>query len=160
MSVDLFVKFTSLPSDVKSKWESALSTLGFEVEFHPDFDSVTWLGGLLPARMLAVDPALQTNYGKLPIIAGFELYLSKDSAHLTTSMGRTMADLRLQCLAAATLASITDGKYEDPQEGKSYSGDKALKIALKHIRNYESGANQTGARWYELFESWNPTDEP
>jgi hypothetical protein len=156
MAFELTVGYEELPENLKSLWEDALSEFDFDFELYPDFDPSTWEGGFLPVRMTPMagsrSPALQ-RYGTDPLAAGFELTLGDASATFRTASGRTAADFRAQCLAAATLAALTDGLYIDGQSGGSYEGDEAIEAALDEIASFEEHADE-GAWIHDVFRSW------
>lgn len=179
-SVDVFAPF--LPKDCGSTWREALTPHGLTVEVYPGFNAATWQGGCVPFRVVAVEGAFPAahRYGQVPVVAGFEVaFLPVDAdelndllseapaelrdrlrattiaAHFRTAMGRTVADLRLQCFGAATLAEMTGGVLLDPQEGRYYSGRDALGYAARESEAFES--NPVSPRDWELvaFPGWD-----
>ena len=54
-------------------------------------------------------------------------------------MDRTAADLRLQCIGAATLALVTDGLVEDPQQGATFRSERAIANAQREANEYDTG---------------------
>jgi hypothetical protein len=142
---------------LKELWQAAFGELGHNVEFHPSFDPVTWTGGFLPVKFTVLpndQDDFAERYGEAPMVAGFELALTKTSATFRTSMGRTTADFRAQCLAAATLAMVTAGTYRDPQSGQKGTGSEAVVPACEQISEFESSASES--EWSNSrFVEWN-----
>jgi hypothetical protein len=99
------------------------------------------------------------RYGEGPIIAGFELDCFRNLQggdeddvssellerlerarwrfFLTTTMGRSVADLRIQSFGAATLAIVTDGTVFDGQQGRYFTGEAAIANAAREADEYE-----------------------
>jgi hypothetical protein len=154
MGFDLIVMANRVPQDLPRAWEGALAQAGYGCTFDPSFKGVTWPGGFLPITIREIRSGLfpaAHKYGPLPFWCGFELDVrpaeppqekAGSGEHyyfsLSTSMGRTVADLRLQCFAAATLAAITSGVVEDPQQDAAFEGEEALANAAREANEYET----------------------
>lgn len=87
-------------------------------------------------------------------ISGFEVGFGPESAHFRTAMGRTVAELILQCYGAACLAVITNGVYHDPQTGESFEGVSAIRRADQEIMAYQPYMDQY-ARTQHVFTQWS-----
>jgi hypothetical protein len=174
VSFSLEVFATTLPDDLWVLWADALAGQGLIVERHPSFEPGQWRGGWAPFRLLVQqDPSTDRRYPDHPIVAGFELEIGPNDSgddlavqapgpvsslisgartvfHFSTSTARSVADLRLQCLAAATLAGITRGVVYDPQQDAFFTGEAALANARREIEQHES---DPGSSWtLEPFE--------
>jgi len=153
MSFDLSVQAYRVPSDLRADWARALAEHGLMVGFHPAFDPAHWTGGLVPATLRATPGAFPAaaRYGSNRVLCGFELDVSiprtpaaregreaRRYFAFRTAAGRTVADLRLQCFAAATLAILSEGLVEDPQQGASFGGQRAIENARREADEYEA----------------------
>jgi len=69
-------------------------------------------------------------------------------------MGRTVAELILQCHGAACLAIVTRGVYYDPQTGKSFEGTAAIQRADQEIMAYQPYIDER-ARVQHEFTQWS-----
>ncbi len=154
MSFDLAVFAQRVPQDLIPAWTQALAAHGLTVEFHPSFDGHVWGGGFLPIMVTSIAPGAfpaAHRYSAPPFVCGFELTVSDleaSSGHpggvpgryfeLRTALGRSVADLRLQCFAAATLAIVTGGTVEDPQQDASFEGQEAIRNAAREADEYEA----------------------
>jgi len=142
-----------LPPNLRERWQQALQAAGLTCEFHPSFQGADWPGGYLAIKVTAVAPdsfAEAWRYDAcLPFICGFELEVTAADDEggdegsdtrllvLRTGTGRSVADLRLQWLGAATLAVLTGGEVEDPQRGDNFQPDVALLQAAREADEYE-----------------------
>jgi hypothetical protein len=164
LSFTLEVLAPSFPDDLGSRWPEALAKQGLSVEVYPRFRASTGGGRFLPFKLTVragAFPAAE-RYGPEPVLAGFELDFSSTGpgeleelaegaeaelagllrsaravAILRTAMGRTVADLRLQCFAAATLAKLCCGVVLDEQQGKYFFGSATLANASREAEAYE-----------------------
>ena len=179
MSFELAVAVPLHEENVVPRWQVELRRHGLDCEFFPGFTLHSWAGGHLPARLAINGTAsfpFASRYGTAPILAGFELDKSeygptgltrvlpralqrfpKRGLHVgfRTAMGRSVADLRLQCMAAATLAALLGGIYSDPQSGLNLSAADAIPVALAEADQFE--ANPADPRAWNLvpFTSWH-----
>lgn len=179
MSFVLNVFFTPTSEvDLLGKWCSALAQHGLECEFSPHFTLETWQDGFLPVclKIMRSDAFPQAHrYGKSLILTGFELSILKLTRKTVphglardltkrlvtgfqttfcTASGRSVADLRLQCLAAATLANIFDGFYHDPQQGKIFQGAQALREAHQEAESFENSPLPEASWILRPFPGW------
>jgi hypothetical protein len=178
MSFSLHVLAQRLPEDFVSRWKESLANYGLHCEFPPGLSLGEWRGGYLPVK-LDVDPNAFPSagrYGAQSLLAGFELDLSGTASgwealelparlsermrqverefFLETHLGRTVADLRLQCFAAATLAIITDGVLYDGQQGVYYFGEEGIEAAAREAGEYENNLSEED-EWENLvFPGW------
>jgi hypothetical protein len=164
VSFGLNVYAPEWPGELAKVWQDALSRHGLVVEVFPGFTVADWKGGFLPFKVIVKPnsfPAAQ-RYGGDPVLAGFEVDFqledpadleefaaeapaevaavyrkSRVSAYFSTSMGRTVADLRLQCFAAATLAVASGGLVSDGQQGKDFLGDAAMQNAAREANAFD-----------------------
>ena len=164
MSFGLSVYAPEWPGDLARVWQESLSRHGLVVEVFPGFSAAQWKGGFLPFRLVVTAgsfPAAE-RYGSEAVLAGFEVDFrsensadleevaaeaspeaaavyrkSRCSAYFSSSMGRTVADLRLQCFAAATLALASDGLVSDGQQGKDFLGDAAIQNAAREADAFD-----------------------
>jgi hypothetical protein len=108
-----------------------------------------------------------SRYGAMAILCGFELDVSVPSTpaartgvetrryfSFRTPSSRSVADLRVQSFAAATLAVICEGLVEDPQQGASFRGDRAIANATREAAEYEAKW-ATEAQWQLELASKN-----
>jgi hypothetical protein len=172
VSFSLQVFAAEIPSELPSIWARALETHGLVASIQPRLSLPGWHGGWLAWRLL-VKPEVAPGryYPEHSVAAGFELDVEPNEQgsdfavtapedvrqvvaaaryvlHFSTSASRTAADLRLQCMAAATLAGITAGVLYDPQQGAFYSGEAAIKNAKREAEAYEADCDP--AAW--VFE--------
>jgi hypothetical protein len=151
------------PSLVR-RWQASLAAHGLLCEFHPDFEFGAGHSGFLPIK-LTVAPGsfpLADRYGTEPVLCGFEFsdrpysytFYPDEPArppelverlrqavwlyHFWTGAGRTVADLRLQCFGAATLAELVGGVVDDPQQGLYFFGPSAVANAAREANEYEA----------------------
>ncbi len=190
MSITLSVFAAAVPEDLKARWERSLAGYGLRVEFLPEFDPDQWQGGILPAR-LEVEPGAfraTERYGEGPLIAGFEFYIMEaEPEHLellaqgapyfikeklgaarkhfffNTSMGRSAADLRLQYFAAATLAILSGGVFNDCQSDEYLAGEAAIEPASAEadaFDTYEPAFRDWDSLAFPGWDKLGPDDEP
>jgi hypothetical protein len=153
MSFDLGVQAHRVPLELLTDWPRALSEHGLQVIFHPAFDLMQWAGGWVPATLRPTRDAFPAaaRYGSNRVVCGFELDIAiprtpaaregreaRRYFAFRTAAGRTVADLRLQCFAAATLAILSEGLVEDPQQGASFRGERAIENARREADEYEA----------------------
>jgi len=159
VSFSLAVLAPTFSDDLGPRWSTELARHGLLVEFYPGFKPSTWRGGFLPFMVKVQSGAFPTaaRYGSDPLLGGFELDFGRTDAEelaevaaeeqvpavaallescrveavLSTSMGRTVLDLRLQSFAAATLAIVARGLVMDGQQGKSFVGAEAVANAAR-----------------------------
>jgi hypothetical protein len=164
VSFGLSVYAPEWPPDLGRVWQEALSRHGLVVEVLPGFSVPKWKGGFLPFRLVVRPgsfPAAE-RYGRDALLAGFEVGFQPEeaadledfaaeaspeaaavyrnarcSAYLSTSMGRTVADLRVQCFAAATLALACGGLVSDGQQGMDFMGDGAIQNAVREADDFD-----------------------
>lgn len=168
----------TLEADLLVKWRESLIQQGLECEFFPGFSFQSWSGGFFPVclKVLSSSSFPQIHrYGNSPILSGFELSILKLTrktvphglardltkrlvtgfqATFYTASGRSVADLRLQCLAAATLANIFDGFYHDPQQGKIFQGAQALREAHQEAESFENSPLPEASWILRPFPGW------
>ena len=154
MSFELTVAYDSQPDDLKAKWEEELKKLGIIVEICPDFDSSNWQGGFLPMKLVKLPEQYHFGLTEVIQVSGFEVDFTDVSAHFRTSMGRTIAELILQCTCAGTLAVITGGTYFDPQTGNSFEGSEAIARAHQEILDHEPYLDNY-SKTQHTFSDWS-----
>jgi hypothetical protein len=162
MSYDLHVFVRSLPGDLRGAWQDALARSGLVTLIHPDFDPEKQDGYLAWSLQVANPDAFRfaSQYPATAVEAGFELevhpaeidddewktaspaVLDKlDEAERTWTFRAAHhgkpADFRLFWFAAATLAELTDGVLQDPQEDRSFTGKEALAEAEFQADRFE-----------------------
>lgn len=74
-------------------------------------------------------------------------------ARFSTDRGRTVADVRLQCFAAAALAAAGGGVMHDSRSGDFLVGDAAWRHAAREADRHEALARGPGDWFLEPFES-------
>jgi hypothetical protein len=174
VSFSLEVFATVLPEDLWSTWAAALSDYGLVVERHPGFSPEKWRGGWAPFKLVVrhVSDGDQ-RYPGSAIAAGFEFDVGPNEDgddlasqapatisplisgartvfHFSTPAARTVADLRLQCMGAATLAAITNGAVYDPQQDAFFAGEAALANARREFEQYEADPDSSWS--FEKFK--------
>jgi hypothetical protein len=173
MSFELSVFVPTPAEDILPAWRRELARHGLECEFFPGFSLRSWAGGHLPVRLTVSDPASfpqARRYGSEPLLAGFEIDITQAEAsdlpdavrselgmlHVAfrTAMGRSVADLRLQCIAAASLAGILGGLYFDPQQGVVLEPEQALKAALSEAAGFEEAPVNPADWQLTPFPGW------
>ena len=154
MSFELVVEIRTRVTDLRKRWQEEINLHGFSVEILPSFDPDTWQAGFLPIKLVSMPDKHLFGLPKVIQISGFELDFSPESAHFRTAMGRTIAELILQCYGAACLAMITNGAYHDPQTGESFEGASAIAQADREIMAYEPYIDQR-ARVQHAFTTWS-----
>ena len=187
MSFDLTVYAPAWPDDPARVWQESLARHGLVVEVLPGFSPGRWRGGFLPFKLLVTPGSFAAagRYGQEAVRAGFEIDFqvespadleamasraspmvaavyrkSRQSAYLSTSMGRTVADLRLQCFAAATLAVASGGVVSDGQQGEAFVGDAAIQNAAREADAYEANAEDPRDWGLTPFPGWGPLGPP
>lgn len=154
MSFDLVVEIKSSVNNLRQRWQDEINSHGFTVEIFPQFDPMSWQGGHLPIKLIAMPDKYLFGLPKMIQISGFEVDFETNSAHFRSAMGRPLAELILQCYGAACLAVITNGVYHDPQAGESFEGDSALQRADQEIMAYEPYIDHH-ARAQHPFTQWS-----
>jgi hypothetical protein len=154
MSFELVVEMKSDVTNLRQRWQDEISSHGFSVEILPSFEPATWQGGFLPIKLAAIPDKYRFGLPQVIQISGFEVDFGPESAHLRTAMGRTVAELILQCYGAACLAVITNGVYQDPQTGDSFEGASAIQRADWEIMAYQPYVDQR-ARTQHEFRQWS-----
>jgi hypothetical protein len=154
MSFELVVEMKSGVKNLRERWQDEINSHDFVVEILPSFDPATWQGGLLPMKLAAMPEKYLFGLPKVIQISGFEVAFGPASAHFRTAMGRTLAELILQCYGAACLAVITNGVYHDPQTGESFECAAALQRADWEIMAYQPYIDQH-ARAQHVFTQWS-----
>jgi hypothetical protein len=154
MAFELVVEMKTRVKDLRQRWQEEINSHGFTVEILPSFDPVTWQGGFLPIKLVAMPDKYLFGLPKVVQISGFEISLGPESAHFRSAMGRTLAELILQCYGAASLAVITNGVYHDPQAGESFEGVSAIKRADWEIMAYEPYIDLQARALHE-FTDWS-----
>jgi hypothetical protein len=154
MSFELVVEMKSGMKNLRQCWQDEINSHGFSVEILPSFDPASWQGGFLPIKLIAMADKYLFGLPKVIQISGFEVDFGPESAHFRTAMGRTLAELILQCYGAACLAVITNGVYHDPQTGESFEGASAMQRADWEIMAYQPYIDQR-ARVQHVFTQWS-----
>jgi hypothetical protein len=161
MGFDLSVIGREATPNLVERWQASLATYGLLCEFHPEFEFGAGDGGFLPIKLTVVPGSfpLAERYGTEPVVCGFEFYEHPYSYKgepdgppelverlrqavrryaFWTGARRSVADLRLQCFGAATLAELTGGVVNDPQQGLYFFGPAAVANAAPEASEYES----------------------
>ncbi|MEU7904892.1 hypothetical protein [Actinoplanes sp. NPDC049118] len=152
MGFDLVVVTKQRPADLVPRWEEALAGQGLQVEICPGFSLTSW-SGFLPFRLESAPSSLLGMDLAAPIVTGFELQIHRREVTFTTRYPTLAAEFVMQCLGAATLAALTGGTYEDPQQGERYSGPDALDAALAEISGFLASA-KSSAFVQHPFPGW------
>lgn len=167
MHYGLTVNVSQWPPDLGRLWRETLRPHGLIVETATECRPGAHRGGRLTFR-LQVTPGsfpAAARYGDSPIQAGFEAsfqrlsradhaLLSKEcparvrtvyrrcpcEAHFSTDRGRTVADFRLQCFAAAALTVACGGVMHDSRFGELFLGDAAWRHAAREADRHEAVA--------------------
>lgn len=165
MHYGLTVNVSQWPPDLGRLWRETLRPHGLIVETATECRPGAHRGGRLTFR-LQVTPGsfpAAARYGDSPIQAGFEAsfqrlsradhaLLSKEcparvrtvyrrcpcEAHFSTDRGRTVADFRLQCFAAAALTVACGGVMHDSRFGELFLGDAAWRHAAREADRHEA----------------------
>jgi len=133
--------------------ENEFAKLGIKLEICPGFELESWEGGFLPIRLIELPQEYLFNLPQLIQISGFELYYDQGHASSRTTMGRTIAELILQCYFTAILTLLSEGTYIDPQTGDTYEGREALKRAHEEIMEYEEFLDESSKKQHP-FTRW------
>lgn len=187
MSFGLSVYAPRFPDDLATVWQDSLLPHGLVVEVLPDFSPGAWRGGFLPFKVTVAPGAFKAadRYGRDSLLAGFEIAFrsensadleefaaeaspeaaaiyrkSRHSAYLGSSMGRSVADLRLQCFAAATLAIAASGLVSDGQRGEDFLGEAAIQNAAREADEYESSSGAPEDWDLTPFPGWAALEPP
>ena len=153
MAFELSVALTKSLENEKQNIENEFSKLGFKLELCPDFELKTWEGGFLPIKLIELPQQYLFNLSQIIQISGFELYYEDQHASLRTAMGRTIAELILQCYFAAIMTYLSEGTYIDPQTGNAFEGKDALKRAHEEIMEYEEFIDDSSKKQH-TFTKW------
>lgn len=163
MSYDLSVYSTMIPQQLDSQWLRELANQGFLCELHPGISLLSTTGNSFWLKVISFPPSAPRIQPNCPLLLGFgfeahsrawlleqvrqgDLFLEdlpvsgsnlEYEFFLYTSMGRSGLSLALQVLGAATLAFVTEGVFEDPQEDLLLNGEEAIKFALDLIQTQE-----------------------
>ena len=178
MSFELYAFVDKFPVEIITNWKQKLIDVGLVCEFHPDFQSIdTWSGGILPIKV-KFSEKYADRYGLKEFLAEIELYVeddlseyewilqegslpepvkhrlaqSKKMAFFSTSTGRNMVDLHLQCFAAAALVFLCDGVLYNPQSEGARVGNDVFEGAQHEIEAYEPSKSDLQFRY---FQSWD-----
>jgi hypothetical protein len=154
MAFELVVEMKTAVKNLCQRWQEEINSHGFSVEILPSFDPATWQGGFLPIKLAAMPDKYLFGLPRLIQISGFEVSFGPQSAHFRSAMGRTLAELILQCYGAACLAVITNGVYHDPQTGESFEGASTIDRADGEIMAYEPYIDDH-ARVQHGFTKWS-----
>lgn len=157
MAFELAVEIRSAVSNLRQRWQDEINSHGFEVEIFPSFDPDNWKGGFLPIKIATMPDKYLFGLPDVNQISGFEVSIYPKSAHFRTAMGRTIAELIMQCYGAASLTVITNGVYRDPQTGESFEGHAAITQADREIMAYEPYIDDY-ARAQHPFTIWSDYD--
>ena len=155
MAFELIVSLPPDTSDLVPRLESQLQQTGIVAEIYPSFDLATWGGGCVPIRLCSLPTRYLFGLAQVEQIVAIEFYRGNCEVTLRTAMGRTIAELILQCHLAAALAVITGGKLFDPQEGEEFTGQAAVNRADFEIARYEL---DVAARVQHRFTRWEDYD--
>jgi hypothetical protein len=154
VAFELVVEMKMSVKHLRQRWQEEINSHGFTVEILPAFDPVEWQGGFLPIKLVAMPDKYLFGLPQIVQISGFEVSFGRESAHFRSAMGRTLAELILQCYGAASLAVITNGVYHDPQAGESFEGVSAIKRAEWEIMAYVPYIDQHARAQHE-FTDWS-----
>lgn len=165
MVYGLTVNVPQWPLDLGLLWQETLRPHGLIVEPTPHCDPASHRARRLTFR-LAVTPGsfpAAGRYRDAPILAGFDAsfqrlcrvdhtLLAKEcparvravyrrcpyEAHFSTDRGRTVADVPLQCFAAAALAAAMGGVLHDSRSGEFFVGDDAWWHTAREADRHEA----------------------
>jgi hypothetical protein len=154
MAFELSVLMRARVDDLRSRWQDEINAQGFHVEIMPSFRHEKWAGGFLPIKIVSMPQAYLFGLQNVTQLSGFEVDFQPQSAHFRSGMGRTVAELVMQCYGAATLAVITNGVYHDPQTGDSFEGAAALERAHLEILDYAPYIDDRSKRQH-AFTRWS-----
>ncbi len=136
MSFELVVEYRQPIANMKVGLEAELLAQGLQVEICPGFSPAEWGGGFLPVKLMRLPGEYLFGLPQVVQISGFEADFTDVSAHLRTAMGRTIAELILQCHSAAALAVLSKGVYHDVQTSEAVPPDKAVARAKLEVFAY------------------------
>jgi hypothetical protein len=154
MAFELVVEMKTRVKNLRQHWQEEINSHGFCVEILPSFDPETWQGGFLPIKLVSMPDKYLFGLPRVVQISGFEVSFGPESAYFRSAMGRSLAELILQCFGAASLALITNGIYHDPQTGESFEGAPALNRADGEIMAYEPYIDDDARAQHE-FTKWS-----
>jgi hypothetical protein len=162
MSYDLHVFVPPFQGHLREEWQKALAKTGLVALIDPDFVPEGHDGYLSWSLRVASQEAFRfaALYPAEAVEAGFELSVRRaelddeewktaspavldrlDAAETMWTFGTAHAgkpaDFRLLWFAAATLAALTDGVLQDPQEDRSFAGKEALAEAEFQADRFE-----------------------
>jgi hypothetical protein len=165
MHYGLTVNVSQWPPDLGLLWQEHLRPHGLIVEPATECRPGAHRGGRLTFRLMVKPGSFPTaaRYGDSPIQAGFDACFQRlgrqdhtllaiecpaparalfrkcpYEAHFSTDRGRTVADVRLQCFAAGTLAAASGGVMHDSRSGDFLVGDAAWRHAAREADRYEA----------------------
>jgi hypothetical protein len=154
VAFELVVEMKTSRKNLRRRWQEEINSHGFTVEIFPGFDPLTWQGGFLPIKVVEMPDKYLFGLPRVVQVSGFEVSFGRGSAHFRSAMGRTLAELTLQCYGAACLAVVTDGVYYDPQTGESFEGLSAIRRADWEIMAYEPYIDEDARAQHE-FSKWS-----
>lgn len=165
MHYGLTVNVPQWPLDLGLLWQETLRPHGLVVEPMAHCNPAAHRAGRLTFRLTVTPgcfPAAERD-GDAPIMAGFEASFQRLSredhallakecpapvravyrrcpyeAHFSTDGGGTVADVRLQCFAAAALAAATGGVLHDSRSGEFFVGDAAWRHPAREADRHEA----------------------
>jgi hypothetical protein len=167
MVYGLTVNVPQWPPDLGRLWQETLPPHGLVVEQAGSCQPAVHSCGRLSFRLMVTPGSFPAaaRYGDSPIQAGFDASFQRlgrhdhtllsiecparvravyrqcpYEAHFSTDGGRAVADVRLQCFAAAALAAATGGVLHDSRSGDFLVGDAAWRHAAREADRYEAKA--------------------
>lgn len=183
MYYGLTVNLPTWPPDLGLLWQESLWSHGLVVELVAACDPAAHPEGRLEFRLM-VEPGsfpAAGRYAAWPIQAGFDASFQRLSpedhamlstecpayvralhrrcpleAHFSTDRGRTVADHRLQCFAAAALTVAGGGIMQDSRSGDFLVGTEAWRHAARAADRYEAMASSPSDWFLEPCQVASP----
>ena len=91
MGFELVVEMKTGAKDLRQRWQEEINLHGFSIEILPTFDAVTWQGGFLPIKLIAMPDKyllnrLLTLTAQIVIMVQFQSNLSPDQVPRSTPL--------------------------------------------------------------------------
>ena len=119
MSIELTVRVPVDGLPTPQQWQAAISDHGFKLVLDTDLDMQDF-SGYLPCEIDRVSSGFEYYWGRRD-------HLSESQESVVTLVTHSdLLEFLCAAIAAAVLASVSEGILEDPQQGQSWGGEQAV----------------------------------
>lgn len=176
MSITISAFLGKRTDDLEARFINAFSSLGFDVQLHPELTLTSSPeGGVLYLRITKTPPAFLRLEPTTPLLTAFEFGVQKRGkkeprsmqwpprgvgvysyvASSRTAAGRSDCAAAMQIISMAILAKESDGYFHADGEEVASPGELALNLAMQGQDRF-SRINFDAYAY--RFESWPPVD--